>query len=299
MIRFYLGAAIIGVLVVGAVAHAPALAGTRAAFDDGTALRDLEPATIDRPTTVAQATTEAAETPEAEAAPAEDATADAIEALQKMGDELMSLQEIAIRVDATLEQVMDSGQKIEFGGTVIYRIRRPDRLRADIETDTGSSSWYYDGKTLTLWTPSKGFYGRADAKPTIRETIEWAEDTYGLEVPLADLFDWGTERAPIEEIREAFLVGLARIDGVECAHFAFRTDEVDWEIWIEAGDRPLPRKFSVTDRTQEDLPRFEAHLKWSTWERFDDSIFSFDPPANAKSIPLAPLSELARLPKPE
>jgi hypothetical protein len=238
---------------------------------------------------------------EQDAAAAEDEGPDplVIDALLQMGATLIDLQEFSVTLESTVEQVMDSGQKLEFGGTVLYRVRRPDRMRVDILTDTGAGNFFYDGQSLTLWTPHKGFYGSAAAKPTIRETIEWAEDEYGIEVPLADLFDWGSERAPIDEIEVAFLVGSARINGVNCAHFAFRTAEVDWEVWVETGTRPLPRKFTITDRTQEDLPRFEATLTWSTLEDFEDVIFMFDPPASAARIPLATLSEMAALPRQE
>ena len=212
-----------------------------------------------------------------------------------MGEDLVTLQDFAIRMDATLEQVMDSGQKIEFGGTAIYRVSRPDRLRLDIDTDTGGSQIFYDGKTVTVFTPHKNFYGKAEAKATIRDTIEWMEDTYGIETPLADLWDWGTERAPLEELEVAFPVGTARIGSVLCGHYAFRSEETDWEVWIELGDRHLPLKFAVTDRTQDSLPRFVATLAWSTYEKFDEGIFSFDPPADAKEIPLVPLDEWAKM----
>lgn len=219
----------------------------------------------------------------------------ATDALVDMGKDLMALQEVAIRMDATLEQVMDSGQKIEFAGTALYRIHRPDQLRLDISTDTGGQQLYYDGKTVTLYTPGQEFYGKADAKPTIRETIEWMEDTYGVETPLADLFDWGTERAPFEELQFAFPVGTSRVNGVLCGHYAFRTEETDWEIWIEQGTRHLPLKYAITDRTQDSLPRFEATLTWSTQENFDDYIFTFSPPADALEIPLTPLTEWVKL----
>ena len=34
----------------------------------------------------------------------------------------------------------------------------------------------------------------------------------------------------------------ATIDGVATDHYAFREADVDWEVWIQKGDQPLPRK---------------------------------------------------------
>jgi hypothetical protein len=251
---------------------------------------------------VAQA--EGAEAPaavaEGDAAAAEEEDEDPIDpratdALVDMGNDLMALQEVAIRMDATLEQVMDSGQKIEFAGTALYRVERPDRMRLDVLTDTGGQQLYYDGKTITVYTPGQEFYGRAEAKPTIRETIEWMEDTYGIETPLADLFDWGTERAPFEELQFAFPVGTSRVNGVLCGHYAFRTEETDWEVWIELGCGVVGVLLGGWVGSQDSLPRFEATLTWSTQENFDDYIFTFSPPADALEIPLTPLSEWVKL----
>lgn len=273
---------------------------------------------IDGATQLTQA--ETTEAPAAEAAPAAEGEAaageqaaatageeedepevmpEATDALIDMGEDLRALQEFAIRMDATREQVMDSGQKIQFGGTAFYRVSRPDAFRMDVLTDTGGHQIYYDGKTLTLYTPGKEYYGQAEAKPTIRETIEWMEDTYGVETPLADLFDWGTERAPFDEIELAFLVGNSRIDGIMTQHYAFRFAETDMEVWLETGDRRLPLKFVITDRTDDSMPQFEAHLKWSTLEKFDDYIFTYSPTADAQKIPLTPLDEWAKLAKQE
>jgi hypothetical protein len=223
----------------------------------------------------------------------------ATDALIDMGEDLLALQEFAVRMDATREQVMDSGQKIQFAGTAFYRVRRPNSMHLDVITDTGGHQLYYNGRIVTLYTPGPEYYGSADAKPTIRETIEWMEDTYGVETPLADLFDWGTDRAPFDEFEYAFPVGTSRVNGVLCGHYAFRTQETDWEVWIELGERRLPLKFVITDRTEESLPQFEATLTWSTQENFDDYIFTFSPPAYAREVPLTPLNEWAKLVKQE
>ena len=39
-----------------------------------------------------------------------------------------------------------------------------------------------------------------------------------------------------------FVVGRALFKLHECTHLAFSGAEVDWQIWIEDRDKPLPRK---------------------------------------------------------
>jgi hypothetical protein len=77
------------------------------------------------------------------------------------------------------------------------------------------------------------YYASVTAPPTIPAALEFAAQKYGLEVPLADLFFWGTDKAHLEDIQAAINVGPGSIDGVLCDHYAFRQEDVDWQLWIE------------------------------------------------------------------
>jgi hypothetical protein len=229
----------------------------------------------------------------AEAEPEPPIDPNAIAALERMGAALMALEQFGLTARITVEQVMDNGQKIQFGGTSTYAVRRPDRFKVQIVSDTASRDVYYDGKELVVSDPATGYFAGAEAKPTIKETIAWAEETLGIDMPLAGLFDWGTPDAPIDEIVEGFFVGPATVDGAAVEHWAFRGDDIDWEIWIGTGDAPLPRKLAITDRTHPSLPRYEEVLEWSPSESFADDAFVFTPGADAKPIVFAPLAGAA------
>ena len=148
----------------------------------------------------------------------------------------------------------------------------------------------YDGKDLVVTAPKEKFFARLEAKPTVRETLAWAAQTFGIEVPLADLFDWGTADSPEAEIREGFYVGKARVGGVECEHWAFRQADADWEIWIRTGDRPLPLKLSIINTADPALPRYDAVLSWTESSAFPDDIFTQPPVPDAKRIDFLPLA---------
>jgi hypothetical protein len=46
----------------------------------------------------------------------------------------------------------------------------------------------------------------------------------------------------LQDMTAAGYIGTSWIDGVECDHVAVRQADVDWQVWIERGDTPLPRK---------------------------------------------------------
>jgi len=225
--------------------------------------------------------------PSAPQTPAEPAVApEAIAALKKMGGFLRTLEAFTIHVDTDTDEVLeDTGQKLQFSSVVKYYFRAPNHLRADVTSDRKQRQFFYDGHTLTLYGQRVQYYASVPAPPTIRETLELAAQKYGLEVPLADLFFWGTDEARLGDIQAAIDVGPGSIGGVLCDHYAFRQEDVDWQLWIEKSDTPLPHKLVITTK-DEAQPQYVARLTWNLTPQLDDTLFTFQPPADAHKIVL-------------
>src|SRR5258707_1098243 len=77
---------------------------------------------------------------------------DAMAALAKMGASLRGLQSFAVHADVTQEEVLTTGQKLQFGSTVDVKARRPNAIRMDVASDRKTRTLYYDGKTATLFS---------------------------------------------------------------------------------------------------------------------------------------------------
>lgn len=222
-----------------------------------------------------------------EPAAAPDRDPEAMAALDKMGASMRRLRSFAVHADITSEEVLKSGQKLQFGGTVDMAVRRPDGLLATIQSDRTGRKFFYDGKTFTVVAPKLGYYAAFQAPPTLRETMRVAAEQYGIEVPLADLFSWGEDRDQVEAIRTAFRVGSDVVNGASCTHYAVRQPLVDWQIWInEAGDS-LPCKLVITDRRDSAMPQYTAVYRWTRSMRFAGDHFRFAPPRGAYEIAIA------------
>lgn len=209
---------------------------------------------------------------------------ESLDALRAMGEAIASMGTFELKSATSVEVVLDDEQKLLIEGTADYKARRPDGLRIDMTTDVLRRELVYDGKTATFVAPGDGFYGKFDAPPTIKEMLEKAADDFDLAFPLADLFDWGTPDAPIDEILRGFRVGQAFVDGARTDHYAFREEDQDWEIWIAAEGPPLPLKYSIVDRLDPAAPRFQATLRWTRLETIPASTFEFVPPSGASEI---------------
>ena len=138
--------------------------------------------------------------------------------------------------------------------------------------------------------PVDSFYATVAAPPTTLKMLDYLWDEYGLALPLEDLFRWNElkSRRP-EDLTGAFLVGPATIDGVLTNQYAFRQGEVDWSVWIEQGERPLPRKLMIVDRSQAEQPAYVARLAWTLSPTFAGDAFTFRAGPKAKAIPMSTL----------
>jgi len=209
----------------------------------------------------------------------------AVNALRTMGAYLRTLKSFGVDVKGAKDEVMDDGQKILISGTVKYLVRTPDRLRAEINTDRKQRTIYYNGKTVTLFAPRMHYYATVNAPPTVMEMLDTVSKRYGVELPVADLFLWGTPRDGMDELKQAKYVGPSTVDGIQTDQYAFRQNGTDWQIWIEQGSRPLPRRLVITSVDEPQKPQYLATLMWDLTANTDDANFNFSPPQDAKQIP--------------
>lgn len=212
----------------------------------------------------------------------------AIDALKVMSAYLMSAKTLAITTQGSLDVVTNDGQRIQLDGTTHYKVRRPGFV-IDYVSDIKSRRFIYDGKNFTVYSPKLGFYATVPAPATNREVLETIYNKFGISLPLEDLFRWGdgSHAERIAALKSAYEVGPATIDGVPTDHFAFREADVDWEVWIQQGDQPLPRKLVIVDRTDPSRPTFTSRIQWQMNPTFSDADFAFVPDANSKRIQLA------------
>jgi hypothetical protein len=208
----------------------------------------------------------------------------AIAALERMGAYLRSQTAMRIVAETATDDLIGGNQKVQLVGTVELMVRRPDRLRANVTTDRKTEQIYYDGKTFTVYQPKLQYYASFSAPPTLAGLMDVAEQRYGLDMPLADLFAWGTERSRPADILGATNLGTSTIKGAPCDHYAFHQADVDWQVWIQQGDQPLPRKLIITTITERSQPQHSAVMTWDLAPRISDPLFTFSPPQGAHRI---------------
>lgn len=209
------------------------------------------------------------------------------EALHRMGAYLGTLQTFEVVATNSIDLVTEDDRRIDLDGTNTYKVRRPDGFVIETKTDKKLRRFIYDGKRFTVYAPARGFYASVEAPPTIAEVLDVAWDRYGIVVPLEDIFHWGDPANLPTGYTTSQYVGPATINGVTTDQYSFAGDDIEWQVWIQKGDKPLPLKVVIVDRTDPARPEFSATLAWNLNPRFDASTFAFTPAAADAPIPMA------------
>jgi hypothetical protein len=209
--------------------------------------------------------------------------------LKASTDFVASQQRFSTGTRNTLDVVLKSGQKIEFNSTGQQSVQRPNKLRAERTGDIAHQVFVYDGKLLAMYNPEDKVFSQIEAPGTLEEMLDFARQKLDIVAPGSDLIDKNAYENLMEGVTEGKVLGKAVIEGVRCDHLAFRAPQLDWQIWIQEGPQPLPRKLVITTLDLPNAPEFSVTLtEWNLQPTFDAQTFRLTPPAGAREIPFLP-----------
>jgi len=211
---------------------------------------------------------------------------DAVDAVKKMSAYLHTLKSYQVIDDVTQDDVLEDGLIVQTNSKVDYLLARPNRMRIEVTSDDKNRLYLYDGKNFTVFARLVNYYATVPAPPTIGELLDKVSEKYDIDLPLYDLYNWGGKDEDINKIKTAVDIGPSSVEGVTCEHYAFHQEGVDWQIWIQLGEFPLPRKLVITTLTDEARPQHSDTLAWNLAPSFNDGAFAFDPPPDAKRVVL-------------
>ena len=216
-------------------------------------------------------------------------------ALRRTAATLGGASAFTVRLSTLREVPMEDGQRVLLASTASVAVRRPDHMTALVGSDAGNVGLWYDGRQLTLLNPDANVYGRTELTGDVLSVIDWLEDRMGLTMPIrpllaADPYAAMTEAGPTG----GRSLGLTLVDGLPAEHLAMRNPQADWEIWLEATPRALPRRVSLVERTPQGPLRTTVEFEdWNLAPRLAGNAFTFVPPRGAVAATLLPLPDRA------
>lgn len=202
---------------------------------------------------------------------------DAVAALGRMGAALRNLKSFEVVSDGTLESVYENGQKLHTQARTTYLIELPNHMRVDMQSTKSSIRLVYDGKAMNVVGMKARKFVRFPMADTVGQVFGRLEDDFGITLPLRELFLWGSEMSDAEVPYAGFKVGDSMIGSMALEHYAFRNKGLDWQIWLDKSDAPLPRKLVVTRTDVPQQPQFIAHFSWNTAPKIEADAFRWTP----------------------
>jgi len=214
--------------------------------------------------------------------------AKAIEVLEQMVAYKSTLDQVVITGVTSMDARLDAGLMVSNSEEISVSISRPGSMRISNFDGEANKGLYFHEGMLTFFNSANMLYAQADIPEEIDAAMEFAMDELDIEAPLMDLIyqDAGA-RLLSSDATILYLVDKARVGGTDCHHLAIRGPEVDIQLWIEEGDRPLPRQFMFTSKWEGGSPRFIANLNWETDPNFEPDFFKFKAPEGATKIRFA------------
>jgi hypothetical protein len=205
--------------------------------------------------------------------------------LRKMSDYLTGLDQFTVHAETTMEMVTPSEMVLDADKEIDVYVQRPNHVRINSYVPDHDRQIYYDGQNITIYSPKHKYYAVVPALPTIDQTIEKIRQK-GVELPLGDLLYANPYNALIGRARHGYYIGQSLVGGILCNHLAFRGKDMDWQIWVEEGSTPLPRRIVIIDRQVPGWPKYTATITdWDTSPVLTPDIFTFTPPAGSQKIP--------------
>jgi hypothetical protein len=211
-------------------------------------------------------------------------SAEAQAIVDRMTAYLRRLPAFSIEAQTTRDEVLAFGYKMQNNETSRLAFQKPGKLRVEVDGDIRNRVFYYNGATLTMYAPDEAAFTRTAAPGSLKELIDGLLDA-GVEMPLIDvLYQIGQGRLTAD-VSAGGLVGESRIDGVDCYHLAFRQATLDWQMWVQKGERPLPKRIVITDRFEYGNPQYQTTLRWNVQPKFGASEFEFSATEGVNEIP--------------
>ena len=219
--------------------------------------------------------------------------------LKAMSSYVSGLDTIELALESDIEVITPQLEKIQFSSSSELLLRRPDKLRAHRRSGHAEVTAFFDGKTYTVESKSLAGYAQIESPGSLDQLIEILRAGYGVALPAADLLKTNSYDLLVAGVLEAKYIGRGVVDGVSCEHLAFRNFDTDWQLWVEAGDKPFPRKMVITSKTMNAAPQYTVRVKsWKAGVAPAPGAFSFVPPPGAKKLDPNALLDLDELPQP-
>jgi len=207
------------------------------------------------------------------------------ELVRQMSERLARVAAFALEAEEVYDEVPEQSPRRQLTNLRRVAMRRPDRLVGDAAGDALNRSFWYDGKVFAALDHEQNVWTSGAVPPTVDQALDWVFEQTGTVIPLADFLYADSYARLMDSVQRGVYLGIHDAAGVPCHHLSFEQATVDWQIWIDAGKEPLPRKLVITYKTEDEVPQYSVTIrKWNLQAKLPDTLFAFSPPEGSTRV---------------
>ena len=165
----------------------------------------------------------------------------AMEVLKAAGDRLAAAHTISFVAVEAFEHLSRQGAPLVYTHRSEVTLQRPDKLRVIQTADGPASEFYYNGKTMTAFSPDENTVAVVQAPPTIDAALEAIYRAAAMYFPFTDLIVADPYADMKPGLKHAYYVGQSKVIGDTTTDIvAYNGDGVFVQMWVGTEDK-LPR----------------------------------------------------------
>lgn len=214
--------------------------------------------------------------------------------LYAMSSELAAAHRFRFAARTEVNGTNAAGQAVRHGNDVSVSMERPSHLFAHVRGDLVKSDLWFDGHALTKFDVEDRTHAKIAVRGGVEELLDHLASQYHLTFPLADFLVHDTYGNFSRAITSGRYGGLESIDGTTCHRLDFTQADIDWQLWVDGGSHPLPKKIAITYKNAPRQPRWSAVFRaWELPSRIEATEFRARIPRRSARVPFAMQSATA------
>ncbi len=215
-----------------------------------------------------------------------------------MSDYLGKQKKISFNLDTSLDVVTRDQQKLSIASSGAVTLTRPNKIHVTRKGGFADTELFFDGKTLSVLRKDQNLYAKSEIPGSIDNLVEVLRNKLQRPLPAADLLAASVFDEMMPLVTDVKDLGSGVIRGIECDHLAFRSDDVDWQIWITQGSRPRPMRFTITSSKVAGSPQYQVDvMNFKANANVPDFDFNFVAPVGSKQVEPEQLGNFDELPE--
>ena len=169
----------------------------------------------------------------------------ALDMLKRMSDTLKKAKTVSFQARSLVPIKAPNGMWVSLFSDSRVVMQEPDKLFVEKRGDVVPLDFYFNGTTVSAYSPTRNVFAEKSVTGTIDALIEKIDAEGENAFPYADILISDPYTQLTANMVDAIYVGQSTLRGVKTDHLAFTNKAVEWQIWIGAEDY-LPRMVSAT-----------------------------------------------------